>query len=554
MARDRGQVAALVTAVALAFGLTAWRTAPLLGSCTTAFPSAILVDALFVTWTLAWQTRALVSDPLHVGQAPIFHPTPDALFYGQLATGLLPFFAPAFLVSGNPVFALNFAYLASLTLTGVALHLVVRHWTGSWLAGAVACGVLFLSPFVPETADAPQWGAYAALPLLVLLAGRLRSWRRVLALGVVAAWQATTDLVYVAPTVFATLGCWALLRCVRASTRREGARLVAGMATALVLLLPLLEGFARVVRANPDLREQTTWRGLPADYFATAPPREAEALRHALATVRERRLDALRLTGPLIGLGVGAWLRQRYRGRRAAPAAAWIGSGLFVGVPIVMVALSTASYDPIVAHGVALDVPLFRVPGRFILTAMVALAMVGGLAAGAILGTRHTRGSVRALIPLATAIGLGFVLARPALSRLVLTPCPVLGSMLAVLRSGSGPLLELPMTRSPLPNGVAMYRAVFHRRPILNGYASYWPATWPGRIALAERLPDASALAALIRQTGVAEILIWLDALAPPTAARWGAAYENPPPGLRPKFRGENALLFEVVSPAGPVP
>jgi hypothetical protein len=86
----------------------------------------------------------------------------------------------------------------------------------------------------------------------------------------------------------------------------------------------------------------------------------------------------------------------------------------------------------------------------------------------------------------------------------------------ALLRQPGGPVLELPVGQVNGPDSSndaplqarAMFRAIFHRRPLLNGYGGYWPEGFPERMALARRLPDADALDALHATTGVAMILV----------------------------------------------
>jgi hypothetical protein len=53
-----------------------------------------------------------------------------------------------------------------------------------------------------------------------------------------------------------------------------------------------------------------------------------------------------------------------------------------------------------------------------------------------------------------------------------------------------------------------MYHAIYHRRPLLNGYSGYWPAGFAERMALAARLPDPEALDSLVRATGLDLILV----------------------------------------------
>ncbi|TMB12981.1 MAG: hypothetical protein E6J71_23440 [Deltaproteobacteria bacterium] len=83
-----------------------------------------------------------------------------------------------------------------------------------------------------------------------------------------------------------------------------------------------------------------------------------------------------------------------------------------------------------------------------------------------------------------------------------------------ILRTPGGPLLELPAMRLSGPaldapaNTRAMYRSIFHWRPLLNGYGGYWPAGFPELMALARELPDAEALAQLRRETRLELLLV----------------------------------------------
>jgi hypothetical protein len=84
----------------------------------------------------------------------------------------------------------------------------------------------------------------------------------------------------------------------------------------------------------------------------------------------------------------------------------------------------------------------------------------------------------------------------------------------AVASSPPGPLLEIPATTGPQPwpditmNATAMYRAIFHQRPILNGYTGFWPPGFRARMARTTELPAPEALAALRSETGLALILV----------------------------------------------
>ena len=127
-------------------------------------------------------------------------------------------------------------------------------------------------------------------------------------------------------------------------------------------------------------------------------------------------------------------------------------------------------------------------------------------------------------------------------------PSPVLDH----LRRSDGPLLELPV-RLPVvflmlvAQTKAMYRSLFHDRPNLNGYTSYWPRGFQPRMQLADRLPDAGALAALRQQTGLAMVLVQLDLTPAARVPVWLAlADDDTYPDLRLVARTETELLFRV--------
>ena len=87
--------------------------------------------------------------------------------------------------------------------------------------------------------------------------------------------------------------------------------------------------------------------------------------------------------------------------------------------------------------------------------------------------------------------------------------------LIELLKQPGGPLLELPIgpegvgpTGLPVNHARAMYRAIYHGRPVLNGYSSYYPAAFPARMELARRLPDPAALEELHRNTGLEMILV----------------------------------------------
>src|SRR5262249_55076694 len=94
-----------------------------------------------------------------------------------------------------------------------------------------------------------------------------------------------------------------------------------------------------------------------------------------------------------------------------------------------------------------------------------------------------------------------------------LRQAPALGAeIMAAVRAQPGPLPGLPIfgtsSGDVWGHAEAMFCSTLHWRPLLNGYASFWPAGFEARMALASRLPDAEALATLHRETGLTGILV----------------------------------------------
>jgi hypothetical protein len=112
----------------------------------------------------------------------------------------------------------------------------------------------------------------------------------------------------------------------------------------------------------------------------------------------------------------------------------------------------------------------------------------------------------------------------PFPTRYPLTVVPRADSaVLAALRARGGPTVEVPIPprkeTMPAVHALAMYRSIFHWQPLLNGYASYWPAGFPERMRLASALPDPAALRQLQRETGLANVLVRIGAELPIDAA-----------------------------------
>ncbi len=542
---------------ALYLGLVAWLTWPLATSLGTRVPATTMwwmFDARFEIWALAWESHALVTAPTRLAHANIYHPTPYALFYGPPGFGALPYFAPVFLATGNPALAINVTFLVSIALTAWALHFVVARWTGSNVAGFVAaCAFLanrwLLWAWVP---GAPQYSVLQFFPLIVLLASRVRvsAW-----LVPLVVFQSLVDPLYIAPAVFAPLGVLAIGRLIRRDTRSGGWRLVGLLGLALLALTPVAAGFLAVRGLTPHLDSQTP-HAFPPDVAAVPPL--------VFGVLGSTDVPTPALAVILLG-GLAFLLRRRAAepGVRTgwAHAALWAAVGIYIALP-----------PRVLLDGWSLRLPQWWLPiTRYWRTTanlgtagLMGLALLTGLAF-AECARLVSRPAVPArLRPLArsalAALLLGALYAAYQLGRDPIFPRPPLPSsyplgvplmptspLLAILRRPGGPLLELP-AENIVQAAQAMYRSIFHWRPLLNGYASYWPEGFAERMALARRLPDADALATLRAETDLELILVHADPGAPKRADWLELADRGGREDLRLLARDGPDLLF-VVAP-----
>jgi hypothetical protein len=505
--------------------LVVWLTWPLAAHSTTHLPDTwrgCRFDALHLTWALAHQSRALVTAPWQLFDANAYYPTPHALFYVDGGFGALPLFAPVFLSTGNPTLAINFTLLAGIVLTATALHLVVLRWTGSWLAGLIAAWTVLTTRWVLWTwiPVAPNYAVLFYLPVIVLLAAKDAAPHKLAPLVVLQGLASP----YLAAATLAPLGALACGRGLRPSTRGAALRLVAALGVAGVALLVANAGYLLVHRTDAHVARQSVWAAsalfpMPLPWGLVAPDAASAVPLSALVLV---------LTGGLVAA------RARWRREPVAARDAWMHGALWVVVGLV------ASLTPVVRwfdaevalpHRLLADwLPIYdiiRFPNRLAVAALIGMAILAGVAFAECVGRLRTRALSLPVAALVMAVmyaqyaggfrAPGIPLMAP-LPRVYPIWEPPAGdsALVALLRRPGGPVLELPIGQVSGPDSAndaplqarAMFRSIFHRRPILNGYGGYWPEGFPERMALARRLPDAQALGALRATTGLAMILV----------------------------------------------
>jgi hypothetical protein len=407
------------------------------------------------------------------------------------------------------------------------------------------------------------------LPLIIYLAadpapGRRTTWL----LGGLVLLQSLSNP-YLTVTVFVPLGLLAAARVLRPASRQAGGRLAAVLAAALAVLVVLHAGYFVVRAENPDLVHQTHW-SIALVAQRTRLPWGPFGAGHALALPRAAFV--------LIALGaLGALARRRVL--RAAPAPpdrawpGWVHATLWTVVGLLMSFTPGVFWyeTPIRLPHALLDdwTPLYdliRVPKRLGIAALLGASMLAGLAFAecarrvAALVPRPWLARAGALALAAAVVIASWAGAAPRVrlgAGLAPRPYPIQeaidgdGPLMARLRAPGGPLLELPVdARGAIGHARAMYRSIFHRRRLLNGYHGYWPEAFPARMALAARLPDRRALEALRLETGLAVVLVHVDQCKEPARSAWQRLIvRGQGTGLRLVARDGDDALFEVMGP-----
>lgn len=562
--------AAALVALAAYVAAAVWLTWPLANYLEThmAEPHAVArFDALYTAWALAWETHALAGAPAALLDANIYHPTRRALLYGPTSFGALPWFAPTFLASGNPALATNLMFLASLALTAWTLHLAVLGFTGSHAAGVVAASVLLTNRWLLWLAPtAPNYTVLQYWPLIVLLAARPAPRLRVLVPLVVL--QVLTDPIYLGAGVLPPLGLLTLARIARPATRAAGFRLAAGLVLVMLCVLPVYAGYAAVRAANPHLAAQTVhvttmhWTRSWWQAFTSTP---------AAIAVPALGLLPLGALAALLGARPGASSLGWCHGLL------WTVTGLVLALPLLLPpdAVPLLSATPVL-HAIVSNAAL-RVPARLAIGSMIGLALLAGVAFAACMHalrglTRHR--VVGPLVRAAAAVLLAIAIYGeyasgtwlPLSAEKWLPPVYPLfevprhdPELLRAIDAIPGPLLELPVTpreAAPFLHAQTMYRSIFHWHPLVNGYSSYWPASFARRMKLAAALPDARALAALRAETGVTMVLLRWSLLPPAEHERWGriAAGQVPTSPLKRVIWTPTGALFVIRDDPVPPP
>ncbi len=456
-------------------------------------------DTAFNTWVIAWVAHQIGRNPLQLFEAPIFFPAHDALAFSEhmLVQGVLS--APLLWAGLSPVLVYNLMVWAGLALSGFAMAMLIRSWTGS-TAAAIVSGCLYAFNAHLLTRYPHLQALHLQFLPIVLYAfdrvlrdtgsGAPRSWRMAWLLGCAFVLQALCSNYTMVMLALALVVALA----VRPEPWRVRPRLwitlgLTGAAVAVVLL-PFLLPYARVrseqglVRTIDDVRIYSAgWM----DYLATAGRLHyawwSHRFFHTAGTALFPGVLGMVLALVAVARGV-AWTDRR---ARMALAFGLAGFALSFGA-------SLPGYEWLQTH-----VPVFqgiRAAARWGLLFLIAVSILAGYGVAILEQRLRTHfwwpALALALIGVVTIEAL-----RAPIPMERHEGIPEVHSRLAHEDVGAIVVFPLYGGRNFNLNANYMLHQTRHWKPMLNAYSSFAPA---GFHALAERLqsfPEQAALDAL---------------------------------------------------------
>jgi hypothetical protein len=478
--------------------------------------SRVLADVpdthLFI-WTLAWDSHAFLRQPLNIFDANIYYPFANTLAYSENLIGSAFFAAPILWITGNPVLAMNLTALITCVLCGTGAFLLARRLQMS-VPAAFLCGLIFA--FAPPRfirigqlhMTAVQWIPFSLAFLHTYLD---RGTRRDLLLAIACfslqALSSGHGAAYLFVAIVALLAWRFALGEPIAVMRRLRDVGVAGLyliAPSIWVVVPY-----RMAQSEAGLKREYFAGAQPGiESFLASPSRFHTFLRSSFWGPFEREPDAFLFPGILVlvlaGIATFSW-SARHRLRDNATA-----------FYLVLAVLSTLMFIqwPFELWRYVYWLPGFnfiRIPSRFIILTMLALAVLAGLGFDrmAVHMPRTLRSIAVAVITVLLLseyavypfAGVPFHAAIPAIDRWLDTqPKPFVIAEVPVPSAGDLGGLERHQTR-------AMLHSMAHWQKTIHGYSGI---RRPFHDQLYEDLtvfPGATSLASL-RGAGVTYVVV----------------------------------------------
>jgi F5/8 type C domain len=461
-------------------GVAVVYTWPLLPQLHSAVPSDP-GDPLLNTWILWWNSRHL---PLTAAawNAPAFYPAHGVLAFSETLLGISVFTNPLLWLGAGPQLVYNLAFLLSFPLSAFFTYKLAYELTGRRDAAFLAGLAFGFHPF--KVAHFPHLQVLTSyfMPLgLYALHRYLREAkaRWLVCFGLSWLLQGLANGYYLLfYSVF--VGLW-IAWFMPGRSWRTAAAISGAWVCAMLCIMPVLLKYRAVHAAYGFTRNVDEIGAFSADITALlcTPDRlRFWGLSHMCLRPENELFPGLAL--PLLVL-VGLFVRPKLPAVQRSAAAFYLcATGVIWLLSLGPQPSWFGEPGPVPGpYALLMLLPGFnglRVPARLATLMMLGLA-VSGAFAFAKLGPRLGKLSTAALV----VFGAG-IMADTWLREMPLAERPPIWPI--EQPGGDVPLLEFPIG-TVVNDGPAMYRAMFHQRPIVNGFSGYLPPFYYG---LSDRL------------------------------------------------------------------
>jgi hypothetical protein len=539
-------VGAFFTALALL------KTYPLIRHFGTQPPGG-LADPVLVTWILAWDVHALTTDPLNFFNANIFYPVQNTLALSEHMIAVVPIFAPAYLLTGNPIFAYNMVFFLAFIFSGLTMFLLVHHWTENFWA-ALLSGCLFgFAPIRFAELSHLQLANFYWAPLVFLFLDRFvwsRRWAD-LAWFAVFYWLQVLASLYLGWFITIGVGVYVFYHIIRIDRglldRAMIPRYAAFIVGSLIVLLPFHLPYYAIQQQwgfSTDLKECIYWAADPVLNYLSPPYLFNNAYLSLVQSYFPRLYNPTNqeMLFPGLVLGFLAVLGSLSVARSLPPGRSVQLQRLFRIILIMALLLSLGPFLLLLGRTTSFPLPylLFyylvpgfhamRVPARFALMASLAasvLAALGFLKAGDFLQNRWglKRLWARRLQGLLALCWISLFIVELGFKPVPFAAIPTGQDVPEVYRwlatkPLNGPIVELPLGESFWEALKYMYFSTYHWLPLVNGSSRFYPPMYTLLSAEIAALPSRES-AELLSSIGVKAVIVHTDQLEPSETSRW---------------------------------
>ncbi len=420
-------------------------------------------DALLNSWIVSWNLHGLRHDPGHLYDTNIFFPEKGTLAYSENLVTAALIAAPVAAFTDDPIVLFNTVLFGAFVLTGVATFILAYDLTGDRLAALLAGFIFAFAPYRFAHIPHLQLQLAFGIPLSLFLVRRIVIGTKPGAAAVGFALTAALTFgssVYYTVFVATVAPVVALAELMTLDRSKRGAgvgRLALAGAAAVLLTLPLAIPYLDKLRSGTvrSLEAASNFSAGITEYLSSF------SWAHALLP---KAAEPLFPGFVALGLTIAALVA---RSRDSARKWCWVAVG---GVGVAL------SFGPALGlfsflYRVAAPYRALRVPSRAGVLFLLAVAVLAAIGLTRI----RRRGFRRALVVIAAVE----CVAAPLPLRFDAPIYPAIYKDVEAL-TGPGALVELPL---PPPeqfqdNAIFVYRSIYHRRGLVNGYSGFIPQSY----------------------------------------------------------------------------